>query len=292
MKNTEVLEHVRMPIGSSAPHKVSENGNRIFTVFRDGELVVSEYSLEQTLEYIDLQAKNRFFVAPEGPAIYLYPPYESMEWQRRDFISGWNVTNEIMKMQRVSTLREYVLIDDFNFRPHGRTKEHDAERVRLLAQSSEVLAVSPLGRHQRGEGEVKIFSEREIANKINTTDCAVIDAQVNLIKIIDALTREDGPGIILKRNIDKAILFPIAQANTTVTRHEQSRMLASLSRKLVNHPKFYPGQHDAFNTISEMFRHIWIGEDGRIEQITQPRRIGDKWAHQQVSLKPRATFYI
>jgi hypothetical protein len=221
---------------------------------------------ESALRYIERESRTRYSVILEGPPIYLWPAMQSQTWDTPAFRSGWSLVNDATKRLPQQKLQEYILIDDFNYRPKLATEVDEQKRMNALWQSSDDVNRSSITIDP--PWSVRRISEKALAEASGERTCSRLDAEFNRIKIIDQLKGFGENGWLYPENLNKLLLV-VVNPDSTEIRSEQLNMIQALYEKL--------RQHDAFQRVSkratreilcEMYRHIWVNKDGHIGNVT------------------------
>ena len=217
----------------------------------------------KVLGYIEKEAASRKIVIPEGPPVYLWPFKESHEWNSGSFINGWKMVNNLSNRIPLEKTEHFVLVDDFNNRPEGITENHRQEQLRKMGQTSEILAQSPI--FLNGDGKVKHapiyrFLESAFLGNNETNQCSRLDAGFQKQKIIHQLEN----GKLSLGEMERALLVVFHPEDF---RKQQQMMLRSLVKE---EPFNQIPNGEVRDLFSNMYRHVWLNNEGHVTQVTQP----------------------
>jgi hypothetical protein len=220
---------------------------------------------EKVLRYIEQEAESRTVVIPEGSPIYLYPfeDRESQQWTSPAFVNGWKIVNDLSRRLPAEKTKHFILVDDYNNRPEGATKNDLREQLLKMGQSSEILAQSPIfsnnGNFQHAP--TYRFLESKFTESNSSNQCSELDAAFQSQKII--LQLESGKLSI--GEIDRALLVVVHPEDF---KQQQQMMLRSLIKESPFQQIPEPKQRR--DIISNMYRHVWLDNTGQVTGVTHP----------------------
>lgn len=216
----------------------------------------------KVLSYIEQEVSARRVIIPEGPPIYLWPFKESHEWNSGVFLNGWKMVNDLSNRIPLEKTQHFVLVDDYNNRPEGVTESDRQEQLKKMGQTSDVLMRSPIFLN----GNVKhapIYRFLESSFVIESTSsnrCSSLDAGFQKQKIIHQLDNNK----LSIEDMDKALLVVFHPEDF---QQQQQMMLRSLMKE---EPFNQIPKPELRNKLSNMYRHVWLNNDGQITQVTRP----------------------
>lgn len=272
---------VEVPVLGRDIHPARKNGTandyspiggerRVWKVLADGTAKAQEYSFEDTLSYLERKAEGRVVISPESPPVYLWGTGPDAGWESRAFQGGWRAFNMVTE-RFADRISPYILIDDMSFRPATASRIDDQRQYGWLAASSDALRDSLLVPGRDSRTQSILILQSEVAKRVNSTECAVVDAHVNLRRITDQLCKFVSGTFIAPDNLNTTLLIPVIHPNTDYIKREQSRMLEILFRRLRADARFR-GFSDlgVRDILSKTYRHVWVGQAGHVEEITLP----------------------
>ena len=224
-----------------------------------------------------VQAKSR--IGFEAPPLYLYPntgeEYATQRWESPALRNGWRFSGEIIPEVKGKKVTHFILIDDFNNVPDGVEERHHLEQLFRLKSVPE-LASSDIFISNGHEVVRRLESEFVQDGKQNR--CSNLDASFQREKIIFQAEPEEG--IPLLDAMNETLLIVV---HPDGFQQQQSLMLTALLGEL-KHPPFHQiPKSKRREVLSDMYRHVWFGNEGSITSVTKPVWDGFRFVHEEVA---------